>query len=193
MSGARIVVVMGVSGSGKSTIAAALADRMGWQFLDGDDFHPRENVDKMRAGVALTDIDRWPWLDHIRAELNHLVAAGRSVTLACSALKRSYRDVLRSADVPVQFVYLQAMEDRLANRIAKRSDHYFSPVLLASQFAALEEPQEDEGVGTVRATLPHQVVLDRVARQVTAAGAVDNLPETERPARRLASVEGDIR
>jgi gluconokinase len=160
---------MGVSASGKSTIAAALAVRMGWRFLDADDFHPPGNVAKMRTGVPLTDADRLPWLDDIRRELEGIAASGASAALACSALKKSYRDILRSVAAPVRVVYLRATKDQLVERIVDRGAHFFSPALLDSQFAALEEPLETEDVFALSAVLPAETILDRIAPPLVAS------------------------
>lgn len=132
---------MGVSGSGKTTIGRALADELGWTFLDADDFHPQANVAKMAAGVALTDEDRWPWLDRLADELRALDEHGRHVVLACSALKQAYRDRLGRAG-ELRWVYLKGDPQTIEPRLATRTGHYMPLSLLASQFAALEEPGE---------------------------------------------------
>jgi len=132
---------MGVSGSGKTTVGRALADGLGWTFLDADDFHPRANVAKMAAGVALTDEDRWPWLDRLAGELRALEERGRHVVLACSALKQAYRDRLKRAG-DLRWVYLKGDAPTIEPRLAARTGHYMPASLLESQFAALEEPGE---------------------------------------------------
>ena len=134
-----IVVLMGVSGSGKSTVGAALASTLGWCLLDADDLHPPGNVAKMAAGIALTDDDRWPWLDRIVAELRRLSAAGGDVVLACSALKKAYRDRLAQAG-DVRFVHLRGDRAAIAARLAARRHRYMPATLLDSQFATLELP-----------------------------------------------------
>jgi gluconokinase len=139
------IVVMGVSGCGKSTMAAAIASALGLAMLDGDDLHLPESVAKMRAGIALEDADRWPWLDRIGQHLTHTDGgheAGHVV--ACSALKRSYRERIRRLAAPVQFVFLEGSAELIAQRMALRSGHYMHPELLASQFSALERPAADE-------------------------------------------------
>ena len=136
-----IVVVMGVSGSGKSTVGAALAAALGWPLIDADDLHPPENVAKMAAGVALTDDDRWPWLDGIVDALRERTAGGGNVVLACSALKQRYRDRLARAG-DVRFVHLHGTPETVAARIAGRRHRYMPATLLASQYAALEPPAE---------------------------------------------------
>jgi gluconokinase len=136
-----IAVLMGVSGSGKSTVGAALATALGWPLLDADDLHPPENVAKMAAGIALTDDDRWPWLDRIVAELRRRSAAGEDVVLACSALKQSYRDRLAQAG-GVRFVHLRGDRGTIAARLGERRHRYMPATLLDSQFAALEVPTD---------------------------------------------------
>jgi gluconokinase len=136
-----LIIVMGVCGSGKSTIASALASRLGWSFIEADDFHPAENVKKMRAGTPLTDADRLPWLQILTSTAKQKIFAGQSAVLACSALKESYRRILsESADV-VKFVWLKGDEALIAERVKDR-EHFMSPALLSSQFQTLEEPNE---------------------------------------------------
>jgi gluconokinase len=132
-------VIMGVCGCGKTTVGRALADELGWEFLDADEYHPAANVAKMAAGVALTDDDRWPWLDRLGHELRALRANGRHAILACSALRQIYRDRLASAG-ELKWVYLKGDVATIEPRLASRRGHYMPPSLLASQFAALEEP-----------------------------------------------------
>ena len=134
-----ILVVMGVSGSGKSTVGEALANALNWPFLDADDFHPQGNVDKMARGEPLGDDDRWPWLDRIAAELAAILACGGHAVLACSALKAAYRDRLARAG-DVRFVHLHGDYETIASRLASRQHRYRPASLLASQFAALEMP-----------------------------------------------------
>ena len=136
-----IVVVMGVSGSGKSTTGAALARDLGWPFIEGDDLHPPENVAKMAAGVPLTDDDRWPWLDRIVAELRARSRQSADIVLACSALKQSYRDRLAPAG-DVRFVHLHGDRETIAARLAVRHHRYMPATLLDSQFATLELPAD---------------------------------------------------
>ncbi len=136
-----IVVLMGVSGSGKSTVGAALAVALGWPLVDADDLHPPENVAKMAAGVPLTDDDRWPWLDRVVAELRRISADGTSVILACSALKQVYRDRLAAAG-DVRFVHLRGDPETIGTRLASRRHRYMPRTLLGSQFATLEAPHD---------------------------------------------------
>jgi gluconokinase len=145
------VVVMGVSGSGKTTVGDLLAKELGWRFAEGDRLHPPANVEKMRQGIPLTDADRAPWLDRIGEELKSWAAEGRSGVLTCSALKRAYRDRIRSARPDVRFVYVKGSEALVESRVAARHHEYMPASLLRSQFEALEEPAPDEPVVTVDA------------------------------------------
>jgi gluconokinase len=146
------LVVMGVSGSGKTTVAELLASQLGRPFMDGDRLHPPANVEKMRQGIPLTDADRGPWLDRIGEELKTWEAEGKSGVLTCSALKRAYRDRIRSARPDVRFIYIKGSEALIAARVAARHHEYMPASLLRSQFATLEEPTPDEpGIVTVDA------------------------------------------
>lgn len=142
----RAIVLMGVTGVGKTTVGRLLAERFGARFLEGDAFHPPANVEKMRAGIPLEDADRWPWLETLRAELARELAAGATVVLACSALKRAYRDLLRRAGPEVRFVHLVGPEELVARRLAGRRGHYMPPSLLPSQLATLEDPSGEPDV-----------------------------------------------
>lgn len=137
-----IVVLMGVSGSGKTTIGTALAEQLGWPFLDGDDFHPPQNVAKMAAGKPLTDEDRWPWLDRLNGELRTREARGESAVLACSALKQAYRDRLSRGLAHWKLVFLHASFEVLSRRMEERKHKYMPASLLQSQFATLEPPAD---------------------------------------------------
>jgi gluconokinase len=141
---ARVVVVMGVSGCGKSTVAALLAGREGWPFEEGDSLHPQANVDKMHAGHPLTDEDRAPWLEKVAAWIESTLDAGHNGVITCSALKRAYRDVLDRRHHGVVFVYLAGDQATIAARLAVRQGHFMPPGLLQSQFDSLEEPTDDE-------------------------------------------------
>ena len=144
-----VVIVAGVSGSGKSTVGALLAGRLGWRFADADDFHPAANVAKMRARIPLTDADRWPWLRAIGAWMDARIAAHESAVITCSALKRSYRDLLLDGRPQARMVFLAPDREELARRLAARHGHFFPEQLLGSQFTDLEPPQQDERVLTV--------------------------------------------
>jgi carbohydrate kinase (thermoresistant glucokinase family) len=138
------IVVMGVSGVGKTTVAEVLARRLGWGFIDGDAFHPPSNVAKMRSGTPLTDEDRWPWFERLGAEIDRRRSAAERVVLACSALKRAYRKALIGGHRDVCLVYLQGSRDLIMSRLSERKGHYFPPHLLDSQLATLEEPDASE-------------------------------------------------
>jgi gluconokinase len=158
-----IVVVMGVSGSGKSTVAALLAGALGCHFQEGDDLHPPENVEKMRSGTPLTDADRLPWLRKIADEIDGWRAGGERGVLTCSALKRSYRDIIIGNRHDVMLVYLKGSRDLIHRRMAARHGHYMPTALLDSQFATLEEPTPDEhpiivDVGGKPAEIVHEIV-----------------------------------
>jgi carbohydrate kinase (thermoresistant glucokinase family) len=145
-----IVVVMGVSGSGKTTVAAGLARGEDWILLEGDSFHPAANIAKMESGTPLTDEDRWPWLRAIAARQDELRAAGQSAVVACSALKRSYRDILIGNRPDTLLMYLRGSKALISERMKARQHHFMPPALLDSQFATLEEPGPDE----------HPIVVD---------------------------------
>jgi gluconokinase len=144
-----ILIVAGVSGSGKTTVGAMLAGRLGWRFADADEFHPAANIEKMRAGTPLTDDDRWPWLRAIGAWMDERIARGESAVITCSALKRSYRDMLLGGRPQVRMVFLAADRQVLARRLAARHGHFFPQQLLGTQFADLELPRPDEHVVTI--------------------------------------------
>ena len=152
-----IVVICGVSGVGKTTIGQLLAQELGWKFCEADDFHPAANVEKMKAGIPLTDEDRWPWLDRLRQLIERCLAAEENAVVACSALKRAYRDRLRVSE-EVRFVFLRASRARVAEQVQRRRGHFMPATLLESQFADLEEPQPDEHALTVEVEgLPRDV------------------------------------
>jgi gluconokinase len=144
-----ILIVAGVSGSGKTTVGALVAGRLQWRFADADTFHPPENVDKMRAGIPLTDEDRQPWLRAIGDWMDSLTPAGQSGVVTCSALKRAYRDRLLDGRPDATMIFLQVSRSALERRVSARPDHFFPRQLLDSQLNALEPPAPDERVQTV--------------------------------------------
>jgi gluconokinase len=161
---------MGVSGSGKSTIAAALAERLGWTFEDGDRFHPASNVAKMHAGHPLTDEDRWPWLQAIADEIDRVCHASGHVVIACSALKRGYRDALASAAPTVRFLQLALDPEVARARVADRPGHFMPASLVESQFCEYEPLQRGEPGITVDATRELEVKLAAFRAHLAAAG-----------------------
>ena len=158
----RRLVIMGVSGCGKPSVGAGLATRSGLNYRDGDDLHPPENVAKMRAGMPLTDADRWPWLDRV----GQVLLAEAPVIVGCSALKRAYRDRIRTAaGGPVTFVHLAGSQEVIAARMALRQGHYMPLSLLDSQFAALEPPAAEEAI-TVSIDQPLEAIVADILRQL---------------------------
>lgn len=153
-----IVVLMGVSGSGKTTVGEILAGRLGWRFVDADDYHPPENVAKMRAGQPLTDDDRRPWLAALARLIDDVRDCGENLVLACSALKHEYRDYLRDGAKDVVYIYLEGPEELIRERLAHRTGHFMDPHLLHSQFEALEPPQHAIRVN-IRPT-PEQIAAE---------------------------------
>jgi gluconokinase len=139
-----VLVLMGVSGCGKTTVAAILAGRLGWPFEEGDELHPPSNIEKMKAGHPLTDVDRAPWLEKIADWVDARIDAAESGIITCSALKRSYRNLIDRRGSGVMFVYLAGSKETIATRLAARHGHFMPPGLLDSQFADLEEPAADE-------------------------------------------------
>jgi gluconokinase len=154
-----ILVVLGVSGSGKTTVGSMLAERLGLPFVDADEFHTPQGREQMAAGRPLTDVDRWPWLARIEQWMDEQIRAGTSAVIACSALKRSYRDLLRTGRPQVRLVYLYGSRELIAARLAGRAGHFFPALLLESQFREFEEPAADEQAFVVPLTdHPEQTV-----------------------------------
>jgi gluconokinase len=160
------LVVMGVSGSGKSTIAEKLAERLGWVFEDGDRFHPASNVAKMSAGQSLTDEDRRPWLEAIADEIDRVCKAGERAVIACSALKHAYRDVLVHGRSDVRIVFLSGTQALIADRLAGRKGHFMPPGLLDSQFKTLEPPEKSEHPVTVSIDASVETIVEDIVLQL---------------------------
>ena len=166
-SGSMIVVVAGVAGSGKTTIGSLLAGELGWEFEDGDDLHPAANIAKMKAGHPLTDEDRRPWLDAVAAWIDQRAAADGSGVIACSALKRSYRDALLDGRPELRMIFLEVIDrDTLAARLRGRHGHFFRPALLDSQLAAVEMPAPGERVTVVDDDQPPSDVVREIIRRL---------------------------
>ena len=161
-----VLVIMGVSGAGKSTIGLLLAERLGWQFEEGDSLHPAANVEKMSEGIPLTDEDRWPWLAKIADWIDNRLDAGENGIITCSALKRSYRNVLGRRGSGVEFVYLAVDVAELTERVAHREDHFMPASLLTSQLNALEIPTTAEPPIQVDADPDARLVVDRILRDL---------------------------
>lgn len=160
------LVVMGVSASGKTTVAEKLRDRTGWMFAEADDFHPRSNIEKMESGVPLTDEDRKPWLEALATWISGREKGGTSSVVTCSALKKSYRDILRGASENVVFIHLHGDEETLSGRIEGRSGHFMPASLLESQLETLEPLEEDENGYTFNVVLPPDEIADEALRRV---------------------------
>ena len=163
-----IVIVFGVSGAGKTTIGKLLAEQLGWRFYEGDDFHPPANVEKMRGGQPLTDEDRWPWLERLRRQIIHSLDAKESAVLACSALKRAYRERLRISE-EVKFVFLDGDYSRIEERLRHRLGHFMNPALLKTQFDDLEKPPPIEHVLSVELGCNPQKVVEEIKTKLNLA------------------------
>ena len=166
LSGIAAIIIMGVSGAGKSTIGEALAARLGFAYEDADAYHSQANIDKMHAGVPLTDKDRWPWLRAIAAAIDAKVDNGVPVVIACSALRRVYRDVLVHGRSDVRIVYLKGTEELIARHLTDREGHFMNPSLLDSQFEALEEPAADEPAVTVDVDQPVASIVREIMNKL---------------------------
>ena len=161
-----VIIVMGVAGSGKSTVASQTAERLGWRFAEADTFHSPANIARMREGIALTDEDRWPWLEAIADEIGRVCKAGGHVVIACSALKRVYRDVLLRGRDDVRFVFLDGSQALIADRLSRRKGHFMPPGLLDSQFRTLEPPQADERPITVSIDAPVETIVNNIVAHI---------------------------
>ena len=168
----RALIVMGVSGSGKTTIGEQLAAKIGWRYEDADIFHPASNVAKMSAGHPLTDEDRWPWLQAIADEIDRVCRAGQNAVIACSALKRAYRDILLHGRNDVRIIFLRGTQDLIANRLAERKGHFMPAGLLASQFKTLEPPDASENTVIVSIDASVDAIVDDIVRQLRLSPAV---------------------
>ena len=162
--GPPVLVVMGVSGAGKTTVAEALAARLGWAFEEGDSLHPAANIAKMHAGIELTDVDRQPWLARVAAWIDGQLAAGQPGIITCSALKRAYRNIIVGDRPRVRLVYLRGNSALIAGRLAQRHGHFMPPGLLPSQFETLEEPGFDEDPLTVDIGAPAGEIAEAIIR-----------------------------
>jgi len=167
MTAQPVLVVMGVSGAGKTTVGELIAAGLGWPFVDGDDLQPKANIDKMHGGTPLTDADRAPWLAAIGAWIDARAEASEPGVVACSALKRTYRDTLRQERPQVRIVYLRGSKAQIAERLAHRESHFWPAKLLDSQFADLEEPTSDERVIVVDIAETPEAVANAVIQQLS--------------------------
>jgi gluconokinase len=171
------LIIMGVSGSGKSTIAGKLAERLHWTCEDGDRFHPKSNVEKMSAGHPLTDEDRRPWLEAIAAEIDRVGRDGEHAVIACSALKRAYRDILVHGRDDVRIVYLKGSRELIAGRLGLRKGHFMPPALLESQFNTLQEPGASEDPIIVDIDASVEAIVDQVVDRLQLGPAVQPVPQ----------------
>jgi gluconokinase len=167
-----VLIIWGVSGSGKTTVGQLLAKKLGWKFYEADDFHPATNTDKMRSGRPLTDGDRQPWLEKLRAAIERSLAANENAVLACSALKKKYRDLLR-ANSKVKFVFLRGDRERIAEQLKQRRGHFMNPRLLDSQFADLEEPESSEDMLTIELKGEPKELVEQIREKLSPSSPPD--------------------
>ena len=165
-----ILIIFGVSGAGKTTVGKLLARELGWSFIEADDFHPAANIEKMRSGHPLTDKDRWPWLEQLRQQIERSFSAGENAVLACSTLKRAYRDRLRVSD-EVKFVFLSGDYALVEKQLRSRHGHFMNAALLQSQFDDLEEPKADENVLTIELGRTPEEIVERIEAKLNLAGS----------------------
>jgi len=163
-----ILIIFGVSGAGKTTLGKLLARELGWSFIEADDFHPAANIEKMRSGHPLTDKDRWPWLEQLRQQIERSFSAGENAVLACSALKRAYRDRLRVSD-EVKFVFLSGDYALVEKQLRSRHGHFMNAALLQSQFDDLEEPKADENVLTIELGRTPEEIVESIKAKLNLA------------------------
>jgi gluconokinase len=179
-----LLVLMGVSGVGKTTTGQRLAKKLGWEFRDADEFHPAANIAKMQSGTPLDDTDRWPWLDAIGNWIDQRLAHGGRAIVTCSALKRIYRERLLRARPDVRLVYLKGSKALIADRLTRRSDHFMPQALLESQFAALEEPRRDERAIVVNVSQTPSQVVANIMRYVEPRSSTTLPGHAPRPVKR---------
>jgi gluconokinase len=165
-----MIIIFGVSGAGKTTVGKLLARELGWRFIEADDFHPAANIEKLRNGHRLTDEDRWPWLDCLRKQIERSPSAGENAVLACSALKRAYRDHLRVSD-EIKFVFLRGDYALVEKQLGSRHGHFMNAALLQSQFDDLEEPQLDENVLTIELGPKPEEIVEGIKTKLDLAGS----------------------
>lgn len=165
-----IVIIFGVSGAGKTTVGKLLTGELGWNFIEADDFHTAANIQKMRSGHPLTDEDRWPWLERLRKQIEQVLATGENAVLACSALKRAYRDRLRVSEA-VKFVFLHGDYALVEKQLRSRHRHFMNAALLQSQFDDLEDPQQDENVLAIELGRTPEEIVARIKAKLNLAGS----------------------